>query len=103
AQQFKILKVKLGLNTDKMMINTIRSMTDVPLCADVNQGWKNKAQVLDMAQWLSEQNVVFLEPPMPNEQIDDMALLIGRYPMSTMVGKIKNRHWRCRSGYRSKL
>ena len=85
AQQFKILKVKLGLDTDKMMINTIRSMTDVPLCADVNQGWKNKEQALEMAQWLSEQNVVFLEQPMPKEQIDDMAWLTERSPIPTIA------------------
>ena len=48
AGQFKILKVKLGLDTDKMIIDTIRSVTDVPLCADVNQGWKNKEEALEM-------------------------------------------------------
>ena len=85
AQQFKILKVKLGLETDKMMIKTIRSMTDVPLCADVNQGWKNKEQALEMAQWLAEQNVVFLEQPMPKEQIDDMAWLTERSPIPTIA------------------
>src|SRR5690606_21279808 len=37
-EQFKILKVKLGLDTDKMIIVTIRSVTDVTLCTDVNQG-----------------------------------------------------------------
>ncbi|RZF61617.1 dipeptide epimerase [Sphingobacterium corticibacterium] len=85
ADQFKILKVKLGLDTDKMMINTIRSMTDVPLCADVNQGWTNKEQALEMTYWLSEQNVVFLEQPMPKEQIDDIAWLTERSPIPTIA------------------
>lgn len=85
ANQFKILKVKLGLDTDKMMINTIRSMTDVPLCADVNQGWTNKEQALEMANWLADQNVVFLEQPMPKEQIDDMAWLTERSPIPTIA------------------
>ena len=42
ASGFKILKVKLGGANDKEMINTVKEMTDVPLCVDVNQGWKDK-------------------------------------------------------------
>lgn len=85
AAQFKILKVKLGLDTDRMMIETIRSVTDAPLCADVNQGWKNKEEALEMAHWLAEHNVVFLEQPMPKEQIDDMAWLTERSPIPTIA------------------
>ncbi|WP_140936815.1 dipeptide epimerase [Sphingobacterium lumbrici] len=85
ADQFKILKIKLGLETDKMIINTIRSVTNVPLCADVNQGWKHKEEALEMAYWLAEQNVVFLEQPMPKEQIDDNAWLTAHSPIPTIA------------------
>ncbi|WP_312137821.1 dipeptide epimerase [Sphingobacterium sp.] len=85
AQQFKILKVKLGLDTDKMIIDTIRSVTDVPLCADVNQGWKNKEEALEMANWLHERNVVFLEQPMPKEMIDENAWLTEHSPIPTIA------------------
>lgn len=85
ASQFKILKVKLGLSTDKMIIETIRSVTDVPLCADVNQGWKSKDEALKMAEWLADRNVVFLEQPMPKEQMDDMAWLTARSPIPTIA------------------
>ena len=85
ASQFKILKVKLGLETDKMIIDTIRSMTDVPLCADVNQGWKDRSEALDMAEWLASKNVVFLEQPMPKEQIDDNAWLTEHSPIPTIA------------------
>ncbi|PRD56530.1 dipeptide epimerase [Sphingobacterium gobiense] len=85
AEQFKILKVKLGLDTDKMIINTIRSITNVPLCADVNQGWKNKEQALEMAHWLAEHNIFFIEQPMPKEQIDDIAWLTERSPIPTIA------------------
>ena len=85
AGQFKILKVKLGLATDKMIIETIRSVTDVPLCADVNQGWKNKEEALEMAHWLHERGVTFLEQPMPKEQIDDMAWLTEHSPIPTIA------------------
>ncbi len=85
AEQFKILKVKLGLDTDKMIIETIRSVTDVPLCADVNQGWKNKEEALEMAHWLKERNVVFLEQPMPKEMIDENAWLTEHSPIPTIA------------------
>jgi len=85
AQQFKILKVKLGLDTDKMIIDTIRAVTDVPLCADVNQGWKNKEEALEMAYWLKERNVVFLEQPMPKEMIDENAWLTEHSPIPTIA------------------
>lgn len=85
AEQFKILKVKLGLDTDKMIIDTIRSVTDVPLCADINQGWKNKEEALEMAHWLHERNVVFLEQPMPKEMIDENAWLTAHSPIPTIA------------------
>ena len=85
ADQFKILKVKLGLDTDKMIIDTIRSVTDVPLCADINQGWKDKEEALEMAHWLHERNVVFLEQPMPKEMIDENAWLTARSPIPTIA------------------
>lgn len=73
------------METDKMIINTIRSVTDVPLCADVNQGWKDKHQALEMAHWLSERNVEFLEQPMPKEMIDENAWLTEQSPIPTIA------------------
>ena len=81
AAEFKILKVKLGLNTDKMMIETIRSVTDKPICVDVNQGWKDRAAALDMIHWLKGKGVVFVEQPMPKERVDDLAWLTERSPL----------------------
>jgi L-alanine-DL-glutamate epimerase-like enolase superfamily enzyme len=42
AAPYRILKVKLGRDNDREMIEVIRSSTDKPLCVDVNQGWKDK-------------------------------------------------------------
>jgi L-alanine-DL-glutamate epimerase-like enolase superfamily enzyme len=81
ASEFKILKVKLGEDNDKEMIETIRSVTDVPLCADVNQGWKDKKMALDMIYWLNERNVQFIEQPMPKDWFDDHAWLTENSPI----------------------
>lgn len=79
--EFKILKVKLGRETDKEMIEAIRSVTNIPLCVDVNQGWKDRQFALDMIGWLKEKNIVFVEQPMPKTQIDDLAWLTEHSPL----------------------
>lgn len=84
AGEYKILKVKLGKENDKQMIEVIRSVTDKPLTADVNQGWKDKNYALDMIRWLNEKNVIYIEQPLPKEQIDDMAWLTENSPIPTI-------------------
>jgi L-alanine-DL-glutamate epimerase-like enolase superfamily enzyme len=81
ADEFKVLKVKLGRDTDKEMIEAIRSVTDKPLTGDVNQGWKDKEKALEMLHWLNEQNMVMIEQPIPKERIDDLAWLTERSPI----------------------
>lgn len=85
AAGFKILKVKLGRKNDKEMIETIRSVTDVPICVDVNQGWTDRQMALDMIHWLNEKGIVFVEQPMPKEQMDDMAWLTAHSPLPTIA------------------
>ena len=78
---YKIIKVKLGRDTDKMMIETIREVTDTPITTDANQGWKNRDEALKMIEWLATKGVVFVEQPMPKEQVDDIAWLRERSPL----------------------
>lgn len=85
AKGFKILKVKLGRGNDKTMINWIRSITDVPLCVDVNQGWKDKHEALELIHWLKEQGIVFVEQPMPKEGLDDLAWLTQNSPLPVVA------------------
>ncbi len=91
AARFKVLKVKLGRGNDKEMINMVRSVTDVPVYVDVNQGWNDKYQALDMINWLKEQGVVFVEQPMPAAQIDDMAWLTQHSPLPTLADEAFHR------------
>ncbi len=81
AGRFNILKVKVGLDTDEEMIRTIRSVTDVPLAVDANQGWKDRSKALDEILWLAEQGIVMVEQPMPVTQLDDIAWLTERSPL----------------------
>ena len=81
ADKFNILKVKVGLDTDKQMIETIRSVTDLPLAVDANQGWTDRFQALDMIYWLREHGVVMVEQPLPVGRVDDQAWLNERSPL----------------------
>jgi L-alanine-DL-glutamate epimerase-like enolase superfamily enzyme len=81
ADIYKILKVKLGRENDKEMIKTIRSVTNKPICVDVNQGWKDKQMALEMIQWLATQGVVFVEQPMSKLAVDDIAWLTQNSPL----------------------
>ncbi len=91
APQFKILKVKLGRENDKEMIEAIRSETNVPLCVDVNQGWTDRQMALDMIYWLKEKGIVFVEQPMPKTAIDDMAWLTQHSPLPTIADEALQR------------
>ncbi len=93
AEEYKILKVKLGRDTDKEMIETIRSVSDTPLTVDVNQGWTDKNLALEMIHWLKEKNVLFVEQPMPKTQIDDMAWLTEKARFQ-QLGMNRCRDWR---------
>ena len=84
AAPYNILKVKLGMATDKEMVETIRSVTDKPLCVDVNQGWADRNKAIEMIHWLKEKGVVFVEQPMPKTAIDDMAWLTENSPLPTI-------------------
>lgn len=79
--RFNILKVKVGGADDKRMIEAIRSVTDLPLAVDANQGWKDKHFALDMIYWLKEQGVVMVEQPMDKHNLDDSAWITDRSPL----------------------
>lgn len=84
ADGFKLLKVKLGRDSDKILVETIRKITDLPIYVDANQGWLDKEKALDMAHWLHAQNVLLIEQPMPKEDIDGNAWLTERSPVPTV-------------------
>jgi len=85
ARGFRVLKIKLGGHNDKQMIDTVREITNVPLCVDVNQGWKDKNKALDKIYWLKENGIIFVEQPMPKSQVDDMAWLTEHSPLPTIA------------------
>lgn len=85
ASPYKILKVKLGGDNDKEMIETIRSVSKTPLCVDVNQGWKDRNMALDMIYWLKDKGVVFVEQPMSKTMVEELAWLTQNSPLPVIA------------------
>lgn len=85
AAPYSILKVKVGRDTDKMLIETIRSITNKPLYVDANQGWKDKQEALDKIFWLKEQGVVLVEQPMAKTDLESHAWLTERSPLTIIA------------------
>ncbi|MBA3706370.1 MAG: dipeptide epimerase [Bacteroidetes bacterium] len=81
GENYKILKVKLNGSSDKKIIDTIRNVTNKPIAVDVNQGWKNKYEALEMIKWLQDKNVLFVEQALPKENFDDAHWLFERSPL----------------------
>jgi L-alanine-DL-glutamate epimerase-like enolase superfamily enzyme len=81
AAEFKILKIKLGRDTDKVMVEAIRTVTDTPMSGDANQGWTDRQHALDMIAWLQERGFLYVEQPLPKERVDDLAWLAERSPL----------------------
>jgi len=91
ADECQIIKVKLGRDSDKELITTIRSITDKPLFVDANQGWTDLQQSLDMTHWLHEHGVLLIEQPMPKADIDSNAWLTERSPIPIIADEAVQR------------
>lgn len=70
AEEYPILKIKLGGSNDKGIMETIRNVTKKTLRVDANEGWKTKEVAVEKIKWLEQEGVEFVEQPMP---ADDLA------------------------------
>lgn len=91
ASGFKVLKIKLGRDNDKELINTVRSLSNLPLYVDANQGWDNRKKAIDMIYWLHDQGVVLIEQPMNKADTEGNAWLTGRSPIPILADEAVQR------------
>lgn len=91
ATPYKVLKVKMGLDNDKELVEIIRSKTDRPICVDANQGWTDKEKALEMCYWLKERNCLFVEQPFDKSMIEETAWLRERSPLPLIADEFLQR------------
>jgi L-alanine-DL-glutamate epimerase-like enolase superfamily enzyme len=72
AEQYPVLKVKLGLDNDREILQAIRDVTDRELRVDANCGWTRK-QAVRMLPVLEEYGVTVLEQPLDPRDLEGLA------------------------------
>jgi L-alanine-DL-glutamate epimerase-like enolase superfamily enzyme len=77
AEQFPILKIKLGTDRDLETLRAIREVTDKEIRVDANCGWTVKGAIR-MLPILEEFGVTVLEQPLPPEDLDGLATITAQ-------------------------
>jgi L-alanine-DL-glutamate epimerase-like enolase superfamily enzyme len=82
AQEYKILKVKVGVAGDEENIAAIRSVAPYKtIRADANEGWQSKEEALQRIEWLAQNGIEFIEQPMPAARLEETRWLHERSPI----------------------
>jgi L-alanine-DL-glutamate epimerase-like enolase superfamily enzyme len=74
AEQYPILKVKLGTEQDIEVLQAIRDATDKEIRVDANCGWTVK-HAIRMLPVLAEFGVTVLEQPLPPHELEGLAVI----------------------------
>jgi L-alanine-DL-glutamate epimerase-like enolase superfamily enzyme len=72
AEEYPVLKIKLGTTDDLAILHAIRDVTQKELRVDANTGWTRK-QAIKMLPVLEEFGVTVLEQPLDPEDIEGLA------------------------------
>ena len=78
AEQYPILKIKLGTDDDQGIMRAIRKATTKVLRVDANEGWKEKETAVERIKWLEQEGVEFVEQPLPASDLDGTAWVRDR-------------------------
>jgi L-alanine-DL-glutamate epimerase-like enolase superfamily enzyme len=81
AGDFPLYKVKLGTDRDREIMHALREVTDKPIRVDANEGWTTLDQAVEMMDFLKEQQVEYVEQPMPSDNLEDLKKLKTESPL----------------------
>ena len=85
AEQYPVLKVKLGTDRDREIIKGIREITDKPIRVDANEGWTSLEEAQKQITFLAEQDIAIVEQPMPAAMNQEMEMLKQWSPLPLMA------------------
>ena len=80
AGDYEVLKVKLGSDDDRQILEAVRGVTDRPLRVDANEGWTLEGAQARL-EWLEFMGVELVEQPLPAGQIEEMRELRRLSPL----------------------
>lgn len=80
ASDYEILKIKMGSDDDREILEAVRDMTDRPLRVDANEGWTLEGAV-ERLEWLQSMGVEMVEQPLPEGELEAMRELRRLSPL----------------------
>ena len=80
AAGFEVLKVKMGSEDDRLVLETVRKVTDRPVRVDANEGW-TLTDTLARLEWLQKMGVELVEQPLPADHLAEMCELKKQSPL----------------------
>ena len=83
--RFGRLKVKVGIEGDRHLIESIREVSDLPLTVDANQGWTSPEMALHQIEWLATKGVIMIEQPLPKHDLEGLQWLTDRSPLPIIL------------------
>lgn len=69
AEEYPIIKVKLGTDRDEEIIQAFRAETDKPIRVDANAAWTAKEAIYKI-DFLTEMGIEFVEQPLPPDDLE---------------------------------
>lgn len=84
AEEFSILKVKVGVPADRENLYAMRSAApSKTIRVDANEGWQTREQALENIRWLAQDpHIQYIEQPLPaSTPVADWAWLKERSPL----------------------
>jgi L-Ala-D/L-Glu epimerase len=80
AADYPILKVKMGSDDDRAVLEAVRDTTDRPLRVDANEGW-TPAGAIERLEWLARLGVELVEQPLPASMLAETRELRRQSPL----------------------
>ncbi len=80
AGEYEVLKIKMGSDEDREILEAVRGVTDRPLRVDANEGWTLEG-AQSRLEWLASMGVELVEQPLPAGQLEEMRELRRLSPL----------------------
>jgi L-alanine-DL-glutamate epimerase-like enolase superfamily enzyme len=90
AGEFEILKVKMGSDDDRQILEAVRDVTDRPIRVDANEGWSLEGAV-ERLEWLASMGVELVEQPLPEGELEAMVELRRLSPLPLIADESVHR------------
>ena len=90
AGECEILKVKMGSDDDRQILEAVRDVTDRPLRVDANEGWTLDGAV-ERLEWLRKMGVELVEQPLPEGELEAMVELRRLSPLPLIADESVHR------------